>query len=251
MRTDEKPFKCSKCMRRFAKSSGLTVHMRSHTSKKLYKCSGCDKSFTRSKDLKQHMRTHTEKRPCKCSECGKGFRWPSEVGRHMRIHTGERPYKCAKCSKGFKQSDALAKHVQTHTVGKPYKCSLCHKCRKTWRGLVAHMLIHSGEKPYRCTSKVPYDRHLLEEHGEGSLHQCHLCQKKFPNDCNLRCHLKSHEPKKFACSQCPATFSFKYSVKRHEMRHAGVKLFGCGFCGQMFYSRSSVICHVRRLHQQQ
>ena len=55
----EKPYKCEKCDRRFARASDLRVHMPVHSEDKPYKCEQCDKMFTRLSTLKEHSRIHT------------------------------------------------------------------------------------------------------------------------------------------------------------------------------------------------
>ena len=55
----EKPFECTECGRRFARSTDLKVHMPVHSEDKPYKCGECEKMFTRFSTLKEHIRTHT------------------------------------------------------------------------------------------------------------------------------------------------------------------------------------------------
>ena len=44
--TNEKPFECDVCEKRFRESGNLKVHMRIHTNEKPYECDVCDKSFS-------------------------------------------------------------------------------------------------------------------------------------------------------------------------------------------------------------
>ena len=46
--TNEKPYECDVCEKRFRHSGALTKHMRIHTNEKPYECDVCEKRFRRS-----------------------------------------------------------------------------------------------------------------------------------------------------------------------------------------------------------
>jgi len=46
--TNEKPYECDMCEKRFSDASNLKVHMRTHTNEKPYECDVCEKRFTQS-----------------------------------------------------------------------------------------------------------------------------------------------------------------------------------------------------------
>ena len=52
--TNEKPYECDVCERRFTQSQHLKAHKRIHTNEKPYECDVCDKAFRDSGDLKKH-----------------------------------------------------------------------------------------------------------------------------------------------------------------------------------------------------
>ncbi|XP_056408759.1 zinc finger protein ZFP2-like isoform X2 [Hyla sarda] len=111
---------------------------------KLFTCNQCDKRFARSSDLLKHQKSHQGgDKPNLCNECGKIFRRRTALLIHKRIHTGERPYKCKQCGKCFVQRQHLTTHVKTHTGERPYPCSECGKSYR-WRSeLVKHQKVHA------------------------------------------------------------------------------------------------------------
>ena len=52
----------------------LQSHMRIHTNEKPYECDVCEKRFSDSGNLKKHMRIHTNEKPYECDVCDKAFR---------------------------------------------------------------------------------------------------------------------------------------------------------------------------------
>ena len=54
-------------------SSNLDRHMRIHTNEKPYECDVCEKRFSESSSLTNHMRIHTNEKPYECDVCEKRF----------------------------------------------------------------------------------------------------------------------------------------------------------------------------------
>ena len=55
-------------------ASKLAIHKRTHTNEKPYECDVCEKRFSDSGDLQKHMRIHTNEKPYECDVCDKAFR---------------------------------------------------------------------------------------------------------------------------------------------------------------------------------
>ena len=80
--------KCDKCDYAARHSSNLTSHFRLiHTEEKPWKCSMCNKRFGRSDYLAKHQRCHTGEKPHICIICNKSFKQRSVFTKHLkRIH---------------------------------------------------------------------------------------------------------------------------------------------------------------------
>uniref|UniRef100_A0A4W6FGL0 C2H2-type domain-containing protein n=1 Tax=Lates calcarifer TaxID=8187 RepID=A0A4W6FGL0_LATCA len=55
----ERPFACTRCGKRFAKSTSLVRHNLTHTGERPHQCSQCGKTFLTSGELLLHKRIHT------------------------------------------------------------------------------------------------------------------------------------------------------------------------------------------------
>lgn len=108
--------KCFDCDKVFNKSCYLTQHNKTfHSGDKPFKCSRCGKRFSCESQYKEHHGKHAGDKPHKCELCPKQFNHKTDLRRHMCLHTGQKPYACETCGKGFIRKDHMLKHCETHT----------------------------------------------------------------------------------------------------------------------------------------
>ena len=60
--SNERPFECNECNRKFVRANELSAHKKIHLDHKPYDCNTCQKKFRTTSHLKSHMLTHQKKR---------------------------------------------------------------------------------------------------------------------------------------------------------------------------------------------
>ncbi|XP_018561439.1 transcription factor 20-like [Anoplophora glabripennis] len=107
--------KCYDCDKIFNKACYLTQHNKTfHSGDKPFKCSRCGKRFSCEVTYQEHLTKHAGDKPHKCDLCPKQFNHKTDLRRHMCLHTGQKPYACDTCGKGFIRKDHMMKHCETH-----------------------------------------------------------------------------------------------------------------------------------------
>ncbi|CAH0625203.1 unnamed protein product [Chrysodeixis includens] len=251
------PCTCTVCGRQCANPSTFKVHMRSHTNEKPYPCPSCDKRYKDSGTLKRHMdRNHIQRirqRNFICENCGKGFFSKNDVKIHMRTHTGETPYECTMCAVRFTQISALYRHKKRHTGEKDHLCPTCPKKFCTKEELKSHLIVHSSEKNYACplcNVLFKYQNNLKKHirlHSEPNRFVCNHCGRTFNVKGNLKIHIdKQHSEKSGHCTVCSKNVS---NIEVHMWRHTGQRPLKCELCTSSFYELKALARHMNFRHK--
>ncbi|KAH3717328.1 zinc finger protein 432-like [Dreissena polymorpha] len=172
--SDERPFECDICRKKYKYQKHLTAHHQTHSTHSFF-CDRCGSGFATISLLRSHIISkHTEAcdKPAKCDICGAGFANQYRLNRHRMQHTGSKPLQCDLCGMGFRQLYNLQQHVSTkHRKERRFACKQCEKKFVTNYQLKCHILQHSGVRPYACkictkayTQKKELRRHMKTFH---------------------------------------------------------------------------------------
>ena len=225
----------------------------------LLKCSYCAVTFPPGEDqaLTRHLCVaHPKEMNLDCDICGATFKTRGFVNRHKRnVHrksreeTDSKKFECDKCGKRFSVEEYLWEHRRrNHNIFRrvPLDCKKCGQSFKSKVLLTKHM-----------TSK-----HEYEDDGEKNKFQCHQCNKSFPSNKGLQCHVQFAHSKLVTvkCAVCGLSFRNRIHLKRHKIKMHNLnmeegenekKTFRCDQCNKEFPSRKSWLQHVRFMHSKE
>lgn len=151
----EKPFKCSKCARPFAKDYQLKCHMVRHEA---VECPKCGRIMSSRLSLKEHLiKMHSElgQRLLVCDTCGKEFRSKTSFQRHVLQHQDgiqNNRIQCNLCPRWLINKLGLKKHIQTqHTeLGEIFVCADCGKTAPNSAALQQHRRVVHADQKFAC-----------------------------------------------------------------------------------------------------
>nr|CAH7764781.1 unnamed protein product [Callosobruchus chinensis] len=269
---------CEICKSKIHKH-GYGGHRKSHlTEKKQYICTYCNKEFQKNSRLQRHLRIHTGDRPYVCEICSKSYIQAGDLKRHMtHHHLGTKQFQCEHCGKFYSTKAGLESHVRTHsktektehtdpTKRRPIvsntskrlsnasnkeKKFLCMICGKTYTAkgtLKQHILHHTGETPHKCIicykgfyNKTVLKYHMMKVHTDDKPYGCLICHKHFYDTRNLKRHMdRVHSSVDTVNNEDEEAAD----LKRHHIKHTGLKQFQCQHCGRQFCTRSGLAKHV-------
>lgn len=248
---------CRICGRQCPNPSTLSIHMRTHTDERPYCCRFCDKKYKDSGSLKRHTeRNHIkdgrEKR-FTCEVCGKSFYSKNDIKVHMRVHTGDTPYACSECPARFTQINSLHRHQVRHTGEKPHQCPLCHKRFCSKEEVKKHSVSHTSTKKYTCpTCSAPFKyknnlRKHIKKHSEMDKFTCNYCEREFSVKGSLTLHIKRlHSSKSGYCNICLKDVP---NIEVHTWKHTGERPLKCDFCPRSFAEQKTLVRHVNYRHK--
>ncbi|XP_061523668.1 zinc finger protein 420-like isoform X1 [Phycodurus eques] len=226
---------CTLCGKFFAWQMDMERHMMSHSEDRPYKCSFCEKRFKNPYVLKRHQKEFCKskelKRPAAkrreeqspdprlappvegktCPVCSRTLPISADMAKHLRSHTEERPFICVSCDKGFKYRDTLKKH----------QIILGHEgVREEASKSVEQILAEAEKNPGEAggTSEEPAQPATRQRTRGKTLKACPVCARSFDNVKTLNRHIQSHtEERPFHCVHCKKRFKHLHGLKRHQI----------------------------------
>lgn len=94
----------------------LREHYRTHTNERPFECNICEKKFHKFNQLKQHQAIHINARKHKCHICGKGFNRRGNMVIHSQRHL-KNQLLCKICGDMFTSLKELLAHRNSHPKG--------------------------------------------------------------------------------------------------------------------------------------
>lgn len=161
---EDKKYCCEFCNQRFSYMITLENYIRNHTNERPHKCHLCSKTFQSSSGLFVHLKSHTftpKDRRYECHTCGKRFVHGGRLSSHRKTHLSEeaRPIPCnTRC-----YSNSLAQnHILRHINEKPFFAS-CVRCLIQ----IHHPMLHIWEHMWEISSTF----HFRVIHARNNLKQ--------------------------------------------------------------------------------
>ncbi|MEQ2194618.1 hypothetical protein XENOCAPTIV_000530, partial [Xenoophorus captivus] len=251
--TEDRPFHCIHCKKRFKHMHGLKRHQiyaicHKKTSRLLLKKeqrAGPSQSEANSTDPLQGQQA---KIPVWCSNCGKHFEYLAALKEHQenvcKVEIRE-VMKCD-CGKEFKSVTLLKVHQRIHD---PLYCKECGKILGNEAAFERHKLMHRPMNCTMCEKTFTVLRHLREhyekQHNFSGPFPCPQCDKSFVQLSYLAIHQRIHKGEfPYACNMCPEKFRSSNCLTVHQRKHTGEKPFLCWQCGKCYRSASELTVHM-------
>ncbi|XP_047540839.1 RE1-silencing transcription factor-like isoform X2 [Vanessa atalanta] len=261
---------CDQCDAKFFSKYDLAAHQLRHTDEMPFQCIACGKKFKRLILLKRHEKhIHSDLPQQVCPSCPATFLSIEELDAHQKRHIRlQRPYDCALCDKKFYEKASLQRHKDVvHNKTPTYCCEYCPERFVSVTKLARHVRSHAGERPYPCkfcnkcfTKSHHYTRHLRLKHreinrsgrgpfGETELYRCEQCEDTFSTQDDLIYHSAIHATQNLTCPLCQEKFEDVDAVTSHIKSHVNGEEFSCDFCELVFTSKEKLEIHTLKRHE--
>ena len=242
---------CDICSYAFKKKCALKKHVDVvHSNIKPHMCKFCGHRFANSSSLQLHERTHTQEKPFKCDLCDKGFISKRYLQYHMLDHKGIKPYMCEICAYATKDANNLKLHMKTHSTEEPFQCDQCGKRFKVKKNMKLHKrVVHNEEKTHKCRICGKLFRYRATKYQHEKTHPewsglkkyiCKVCGLDCQSAYKLKTHTRVHTKEKpFHCDYCDYSSSGQKSMDAHMRRHTGAQPYKGKKCDMrlMYYQQ--------------
>ncbi|XP_036449478.1 zinc finger protein 1035 [Colossoma macropomum] len=235
----KKPYECHQCKMRFISSSGLGMHMRTHTADYPLSCNRCSKGFWSKNVLQKHKRRckGLEEVPKKESNLEGATLSESELNDTVLLfNKGSNTTGTGVLQTKFSCKDQDQGNMDKgDAVVHKYQCSECDQSFTDGLRLISHLEDHGRED---------LERRL------GSKHRCHLCGKTFEQAGTLQRHVKiqHQETVSNTCPECFRNFRCPSDLDIHRSCHDPNRPFVCNTCNLRFWTPKALRIHQSHAH---
>eukprot|EP00092_Neocalanus_flemingeri_P032141 GFUD01034932.1.p1 GENE.GFUD01034932.1~~GFUD01034932.1.p1 ORF type:complete len:677 (+),score=138.46 GFUD01034932.1:265-2295(+) len=228
--TQEMPFKCDQCDKRFKQIGNLKQHQIIHSDVKKFICNACEAKFKRKDDLKRH-----QKKSCKLQylEINKNNEVPQppndilldKVGPHFPIQSQPEDPRQAEVSAVLsldRQSEEKDTLESSQTDGQ-----------------------HHGGLEEAFYNHYSINTDNVTPYRELPVVICPVCGKTLRDEQVLKKHIINIHTKEmpFKCDECDRGFKQLYNLKQHQLIHSDIKNFVCNFCDAKFKRKQDLKRH--------
>ncbi|XP_028159479.1 RE1-silencing transcription factor-like isoform X1 [Ostrinia furnacalis] len=258
---------CDECNQKFFSKNDLVNHQVRHTDEMPFQCVACDRKFKRLILLKRHEKVmHSDIPQLPCSKCSSTFLSVEELEAHLIKHSRhiELNFPCKVCGKRYSDKTRLQKHKDTvHAKDPQFSCEYCPAQFNAITKLTRHVRTHAGDRSYPCKycdktfiKSHHYTRHLRLKHsttmGTDALSdlmlRCDQCNEPFVTQDELIYHSAIHATQDLTCPLCQEKFQDVDSVTTHIKSHVTGVEFMCELCELIFTSKEKLDKHMTTAH---